>query len=118
MGAAGGKAAFYPFVLGGDVEICWILVLAFLVLNLAASLLVWVDKRRAGSVEGRRIRVREVTFYLLGFIGAGPGLLGMMHRVRHKTRKTVFLVPLGVYSVLGIALWIALFWLLDCLPFV
>lgn len=92
------------------------LAIAWLVLNLAATLLVWVDKKRAGSVEGRRHRIQESNFHLLGLIGAGPGLLAAMSRVRHKTRKPRFLLPLGVYSLVGLAFWGGLFWVLGCLP--
>ncbi len=92
------------------------LAVAWLVLNLASALLVWVDKKRAGSREGRRHRIRESLFHLLGVIGAGPGLLAAMSRVRHKTRKPVFLVPLVIYSIIGLALWGGLFWVLGCLP--
>lgn len=67
--------------------------------NLAACLLVRLDKRRAVS-KGRRIRER--TFFLLAlFLGAG-GVLAGMYAYRHKTRHWSFVLGIPVIFLLNL----------------
>lgn len=64
-----------------------------------------LDKARAQ--RGRK-RVPERALLGLALVGGSPGLLTGMVLVRHKTRKTAFLLPLALILVaqaLALAWW-------------
>ena len=63
--------------------------ISLLILSIVTFVLYWLDKRRA--VRGGR-RVPESTLQLLAFLGGWPGALLGQRRLRHKTKKTPFLI--------------------------
>jgi uncharacterized membrane protein YsdA (DUF1294 family) len=65
----------------------------YISLNLAALLLVRLDKRRAIR-KGRRIRER--TFFLLALFLGAAGVLSGMYIYRHKTRHWSFILGIPV----------------------
>jgi len=68
----------------------WLAIpIVYLVLSLVAYAVYAADKRAAVA---RRWRTPESTLILLGFAGGWPGALVAQRRLRHKTRKTRFLV--------------------------
>ena len=83
------------------------MLITYLTWNIAACLLVWLDKRRA---RRGRWRVPERTFFLwaLGF-GAAGILLGM-YLFRHKTRHATFVLGMPVLLLLNYA---GYYWLLH-----
>ena len=66
------------------------------------------DKWRARR-EGRR--VAENTLHLMEFLGGWPGALVALKVVRHKSRKTSFLVVLYAIVFLHLVAWSTLAWL-------
>lgn len=65
--------------------------------NAAALLCMGLDKFLARS---HSMRIPEIIFYLIAFLGGGVGILSGIHIFRHKTRKAAFqLVLLIVFAV-------------------
>lgn len=79
------------------------------VLNLMSFLTYWIDKSRAGRGKDRVSETRLLQLSFLGPLGSVAGIWW----VRHKTRKTSFLLkyfPVLILS-LGIHAAIAYYWL-------
>ena len=75
--------------------------------NAAAFILVWADKRRAGA---GRWRVSERMLLLFGLAGGSAGLYMAMRIFHHKTRKMKFAlgVPLLMIAQAGLILFFVL----------
>jgi len=59
-------------------------------------------------------RTREQTLHLLGLLSGWPGALVAQQRLRHKTRKTAFVVTFWITAVLNVAALVA--WHAGLLP--
>jgi uncharacterized membrane protein YsdA (DUF1294 family) len=81
----------------------WIPILYIILINIAAVLAMWWDKRKASQNEWR---VAEATLYILGFLGGALGIIGGMFRLRHKTQKRSF----QVISFLGLIVSLVIYW--------
>lgn len=79
---------------------------ALLLLNGVGFAVAAADKRRAGR-GGRR--VAERTFHGLALCGAWPGIVVAFLLLRHKTRKTRFLVPFACAVLVNVALVVILY---------
>ena len=77
-------------------------------LNVVGFAVAATDKQRAA--QGGR-RVAERTFHLLALCGAWLGLVAAFLLLRHKTRKTRFLVPFIFAVLANVALLVLLAWL-------
>ncbi len=75
--------------------ICWLALI-----NLAAFLLMWSDKRRAKRPGARRIRER--TLFLSALLGGSAGAVAGMWLFRHKTRHWYFVW--GMPAILAVQL--------------
>ncbi len=64
-----------------------LLLIYYLVINLAAFSLYGADKKKA---EKHRRRIPEKTLFLTAFLGGAMGALCGMELFRHKTRKNYF----------------------------
>ncbi len=69
--------------------------------NLATFLLYGFDKWQAG---GKRLRVPEIIFYFVTFLGGSVGTLFGMHVFHHKTRKTSFQLVVAILLLIQVAL--------------
>jgi 2-dehydropantoate 2-reductase len=76
----------------------------YLLLSLVTLLLYAFDKSAAMN---RRWRTNETTLLIAGLLGGWPGGLAAQGWLRHKSRKTAFLVPFWLTVVLNCA---ALYW--------
>ena len=70
-----------------------------LAMNLAAFLLMGLDKAKAG---GPQVRLPESFFYLIALIGASVGVLAGVQIFRHKSSKESFLAVLSAIVLLQI----------------
>jgi uncharacterized membrane protein YsdA (DUF1294 family) len=83
-----------------------VLVVWLLIVNAAAFVVFWWDKRRARQ-GGRRVSERELLTWAL--VGGSPGAFLAMRRFRHKTRKLSFRVMFWGVVVLQVAVaWLVL----------
>ncbi|MEK6984993.1 MAG: DUF1294 domain-containing protein [Candidatus Thermoplasmatota archaeon] len=83
-------------------------VAAFVLLNILGFIAAALDKRAAGRGERR---VAELTFCLLAWVGAWPGIVFAFVLLRHKTRKTRFLVPFTIAILANVVLLASFAWL-------
>lgn len=74
------------------------ILVVFALLNLWTFAVYGVDKRRASK---NKPRISEAQLLLWAAAGGAVGAWLGVRVFRHKTRKTTFLFPLGVASVLG-----------------
>lgn len=79
---------------GSAIALWWHLdlhpgVIALLAINIAAMLLMTIDKSVAVT-QRKGFRVPERIFFLLAAIGAAPGILLAARLARHKTKKRSF----------------------------
>ena len=81
-----------------------VLLTYLVVVNLAAYLLMAVDKRRA---KKKKSRISEATLMWVAAIGGAPLALVGMYTLRHKTRHRKFTlgVPALLILQLAIAAW-------------
>ena len=84
------------------------LFIYLLLVNLAAFLAMWRDKRLS-KTEGAR-RIPEKTLFALALAGGGWGATAGMFRFRHKTRHWYFRFGLPAIAVAESA---ALLWLVT-----
>ena len=88
----------------------WTVLAGYLaIMNLAAFLLMWSDKRRAKKTGARRIP--EKTLFLAAIFGGGIGAVAGMQLFRHKTKHWYFVWGMPVIMLAQIAL---LLWLIIC----
>lgn len=76
------------------------MVIGYLLWNLAAFLLVLLDKRRARRGEWR---VKERTFFLWALCFGAIGIWAGMYTFRHKTRHLTFVIGIPLLVLLNIA---------------
>jgi uncharacterized membrane protein YsdA (DUF1294 family) len=86
----------------------WVPFFYVLIINIAAFLAMWWDKRKASQ---REWRVAEATLYILGFLGGAIGIIGGMFRFRHKTQKKSF----QAIAALGIVISLIIYWFVGTL---
>ena len=86
----------------------WVPFFYVLIINIAAFLAMWWDKRKASQ---REWRVAEATLYILGFLGGAIGIIGGMLRFRHKTQKKSF----QAIAALGIVISLIIYWFVGTL---
>ena len=81
--------------------ICWLVLI-----NLAAFLLMWSDKRRAKRSGARRIRER--TLFLSALLGGSAGAILGMWAFRHKTRHWYFVwgMPAILAAQIALGAWV------------
>ena len=89
-----------------DPGVTALIALAFgMLLSVIAYAVYAADKRAAVA---RRQRTPESTLLLIGLLGGWPGAVIAQRRLRHKTRKTSFLVRFWFTVVLNVAAVIVL----------
>jgi len=81
----------------------WVPFFYVLIINIAAFLAMWRDKRKSSQ---REWRVAEVTLHILGFLGGAIGIIGGMFRFRHKTQKKSF----QAIAILGLVVSLIIYW--------
>ena len=74
----------------------WILILYFVLVNLAAFVLMGVDKRRA---QLHRWRIPEKTLFLSAILGGSIGAILGMQLFRHKTKHPQFVIGMPAILV-------------------
>ena len=80
----------------------WNLIISW---NVATFLLYGFDKWQAG---GKRLRVPEIIFYFVTFLGGSVGTLFGLHVFHHKTRKTSFQIVVAILLLIQVALVVSL----------
>lgn len=78
--------------------------------NLAAFILMGIDKRRARL---GRWRIPEAALMLSAVLGGGIGALAGMYLFRHKTRKTKFTVGIPVIIAMQVLFFLLLFYVVS-----
>ena len=78
--------------------------------NLAAFILMGIDKRRARL---KRWRIPEAALMLSAVLGGGIGALAGMYLFRHKTRKTKFTVGIPVIIAMQVLFFLLLFYVVS-----
>ena len=86
----------------------WAPVFYVVMINIAAFLAMWWDKRKASQHEWR---VAEATLYILGFLGGAIGIFGGMSRFRHKTQKKSF----QAIATVGLVVSLIIYWFVATL---
>lgn len=83
-----------------QIEIYQIIIAIYILINLWASIIMFIDKRRAVYRLGRRIPEGLMFFYaaIFGSLGIFLG----MHIFRHKTRKWYFNAGLPILFIQNI----------------
>ena len=85
----------------------WPLIAAYLVVvNLAALLMMWCDKRRAKRGSARRIS--EKALFLSAVLGGSVGAILGMRLFRHKTKHWYFVwgMPAILLLQLALGVWV------------
>ncbi|SDK42384.1 DUF1294 domain-containing protein [Sediminibacillus albus] len=72
-------------------------------INVAAWIVMWLDKRRAVK---RQWRIPEKTLWLLAIIGGAAGSFAAMHTFKHKTRRFGFRFGLPALVLLQLYLFV------------
>ncbi len=87
----------------------YILTGYFVLINLIAYIVCYVDKRKAIK---NKYRIQEKTLLILSALGGALGFfIGMKHH-RHKTKKAKFYITVPILMVLEIAGFIYLLYIL------
>jgi len=81
------------------LEILKILLYFFLGVSICGLMLVGVDKYNAIH---NKYRISEATLMLFGFLGGALVMLIGMKLIRHKTRKSKFMISFPVFTLLHI----------------
>lgn len=79
----------------------WIFLMGW---NVATFLLYGFDKWQAG---GKRLRVPEMLFYTVMFLGGSVGTLLGMQVFHHKTRKTSFQLVVALLLLIQVAIFVS-----------
>ncbi len=86
-----------------------LVLLIFLLINLAGACAVLWDKRRSRLPRGSVRRVPERCFVRFALFGGGTGVLLAMLLVRHKTRShNQLLLKITFFTLLWAVVWIFL----------
>jgi uncharacterized membrane protein YsdA (DUF1294 family) len=75
---------------------------AYGLMSIVAFVLHWVDKRRAMRGEWR---IREATLHLVELLGGWPGSFLAQRVLRHKWRKTSYVVTFWTIVAVHVAMW-------------
>ncbi len=84
--------------------IYWIPLLYLVIINLAAFVAMWWDKKRARE---HNWRIAEAFLFLIAAIGGAIGLFAGMFRFRHKTRKRSF----QAVAILALLVSLIIYWI-------
>lgn len=87
-----------------------VILLYLELVNLAAFVLLGIDKRRA---RRGRWRIPETTLMLSALLGGSIGALAGMYLFRHKTRKPRFTVGIPVILVMEVLFFLLLFYVVS-----
>ena len=91
------------------IDSVWKFLIAYgLLVNLCGFMLCGLDKRRAVK---KQWRVPERRFFLLAFLGGGPGILAGMYTFRHKTKHKSFTAGIPAIIIAECILCGVLWWL-------
>jgi uncharacterized membrane protein YsdA (DUF1294 family) len=87
-----------------------VLLVLYVVMSLVTYVVYTRDKSAAGA---RRRRVPENTLHLLSLVCGWPGAFVAQRRLRHKTRKTSFLVVFWLTVLANLAALAATLWIVS-----
>lgn len=79
------------------------LAAAYVIMNIAGLLIMWVDKKRAQKHE---YRISERTLWLVALLGGAAGTTAGMQLFRHKTKHLSFKIGFPVLAIIEIVLFI------------
>lgn len=80
-------------------------LIAYIVMvNVGGFFLCYLDKRRAIRHQWR---IPEIRFFILSFLGGGPGILAAMYKFRHKTKHIKFTV--GIPAIIAVECAVIIF---------
>jgi uncharacterized membrane protein YsdA (DUF1294 family) len=87
----------------------WLIAGGYLLMSIVAFIAYALDKSAA---KNNRWRTPESTLHLLGLLGGWPGALLAQRWLRHKSKKTAFLVVFWATVLINCAvlLWVLLRW--------
>lgn len=88
------------------MNVIFVLLLYFLLINLLGFYAMYTDKMRA---KKRAFRIPESTLFCLALIGGSIGCIAGMYVFRHKTKHWTFVYGMPFILVLQIVGMIALF---------
>ena len=72
----------------------------FVLINIAAFLMYFADKRKAVN---HKWRIPEATLILFGFMGGSFGAFAAMQIFRHKTKHAKFVILIPLFMLLHLA---------------
>jgi uncharacterized membrane protein YsdA (DUF1294 family) len=95
---------------GQPISLLFAVAALYVVMSVITFVIYARDKSAAGT---RRRRVPENTLQLLSLLCGWPGALLAQRTLRHKTRKTRFLVVFWMVVVLNVVAVAAVLWVAD-----
>lgn len=78
-----------------------IFITVFAAMSILGFILMWVDKRRAVH---NKWRIRELTLFVVAFLGGGVGTILGMYLFRHKTKHKSFVIGLPLITIISITI--------------
>ncbi len=93
------------------MEVIQVIILYFVIINMAGFLAMGVDKRRSKS--RRKWRISEAAMFTVALFGGTPGIIGGMYLFHHKTQKPAFQYGMPVILVLQILVALIVLFLLP-----
>lgn len=87
----------------------WLIAGGYLAVSIVAFIAYALDKSAA---KNNRWRTQERTLHLLGLLGGWPGALLAQRVLRHKSKKTAFLLVFWLTVLINCAalVWVLLRW--------
>lgn len=86
-------------------NIKWILIY-LLIINLLTFLVMAIDKIKAKKMKRR---IPEKTLFTLVFLGGGIGGITAMYTIRHKNRKTRFIIGFPLILIIEIITFLCIY---------
>jgi uncharacterized membrane protein YsdA (DUF1294 family) len=84
----------------------WFPILYIVIINIAAFVAMWWDKRKAAKHQWR---VAELALQLLGAAGGAVGIIGCMYKLQHKTQKRSFQAG----ALVGLIFSLIIYWFIG-----